>query len=38
MHSYFGDKRIAEITDDVAAGYWDWRNAFYITGEGKNRI
>ena len=38
MRGYFGDKRIAEITDDVIAGYWDCRNAFYITGEGKDRI
>ena len=38
MQGYFGDKRIAEITDDVVAGYWDCRNAFYITGEGKDRI
>ena len=38
MQSYFGDKKITEITDDVLTGYWDWRNAFYITGEGKDRI
>ena len=29
---------ITEITDDVLTGYWDWRNAFYLTGEGKDRI
>ena len=38
MQGYFGDKKITEIKDDVLTGYWDWRNAFYITGEGTDRI
>ena len=38
MEGYFGDMKIANITDDIVNGYWDWRNAFYITGAGKDRI
>lgn len=38
MQGYFGDMKIANITDDIVNGYWDWRNAFYITGAGKDRI
>jgi integrase len=38
MAGYFNDRKIGDITDDILDGYWDWRNAFYITGEGKERI
>ena len=36
MAGYFNDMKIGDITDDILDGYWDWRNAFYITGEGKD--
>jgi len=38
MEGYFGNMKIGEITDEIAEGYWDWRNAFYTTGIGKERI
>ena len=38
MAGYFNDRKIGDITDDILDGYWNWRNAFYITGEGKERI
>jgi len=38
MAGYFNDMKIGDITDDKLDEYWDWRNAFYITGEGKERI
>ena len=38
MAGYFNDMKISDITDDKLDSYWDWRNAFYITGEGKERI
>ena len=27
-----------EIDDGTIRGYWKWRNDFYITGEGKDRL
>ena len=36
MAGYFNDRKIGDITDDILDGYWNWRNAFYITGEGKD--
>ena len=38
MAGYFNVRKIGDITDDILDGYWDWRNVFYITGEGKKRI
>ena len=38
MAGYFNDRKIGDITDNIVDGYWKWRNAFYITGEGKERI
>ena len=38
MAGYFNNMKIGDITDDKLDEYWDWRNAFYITGEGKERI
>jgi len=29
---------IGDTTDEKLDKYWDWRNAIYITGEGKERI
>ena len=33
---YFGKKDIDKIGDADINGYRDWRNAYWITGEGKS--
>tara|TARA_B100000965_G_C19600354_1_gene762250 strand:+ start:2768 stop:4210 length:1443 start_codon:yes stop_codon:yes gene_type:complete len=38
MDGYFGNMKIAEIDDSTIRGYWRWRNDFYVTGEGKDRL
>ena len=38
MAGYFNNMKIGDITDNKLDEYWDWRNAFYITDEGKERI
>lgn len=37
MDGYFGDKPIANITDEFVDGYWQYRLSYYTTGAGKER-
>jgi hypothetical protein len=36
--AYFKDKRLDEITEDFANGYWSWRRRFWVDGSGASSI
>lgn len=38
FNAYFGDKRLGEITEDFANGYFDFRKRYWVDGDGVESI
>jgi integrase len=38
FNAYFGPKKLTEITNEVANGYWNFRRRYWVDGDGVNQI
>jgi integrase len=38
FNAYFGERKLDEITSDIADGYWNWRRRYWAEGEGVKQI